>query len=185
MTLKTYFTKSWPHSQRLDMWIVWPWNLQPYSLDLRLDSRLGLDPDRVSLKTLSGSNSSRIHKANSSSRDATHDVSLKSLHCLVCVTSFNQSQWQQLWRHLESTIASSLFMGARGGPEFAMVTTRMTHRVHSTIYSSTHSQLLIYLFEKTCQHIDFVSMTVISCVCKTNTSLVVIFKRWVSVQVTI
>ena len=36
------------------------------SLDLRLDSRLGLDPDRVSLETRSGSKSSRIHKGKSS-----------------------------------------------------------------------------------------------------------------------
>ena len=36
------------------------------SLDLRLDSRIGLDPDRVSLETRPGSKSSRIHKGKSS-----------------------------------------------------------------------------------------------------------------------
>ena len=39
------------------------------SLDLRPDSRLGLDPDRVSLETQSRSKSSRIHKGKSSRLD--------------------------------------------------------------------------------------------------------------------
>ena len=39
------------------------------SLDLRLDSRLGLDPDRVSSETRSGSKSSPIHKGKSSRLD--------------------------------------------------------------------------------------------------------------------
>ena len=63
------------------------------SVDSRLDPRLDLDPDRVSLETRSGSKSSRIHKGKiietRLSRDVSHDVNAISRRGLVCVTFFH------------------------------------------------------------------------------------------------
>ena len=43
------------------------------------------------------------------SRDLSHDVSLKSRCCSVCVTFVHPvAKWQQLWRHQDSMIATLL-----------------------------------------------------------------------------
>ena len=61
------------------------------SLDLRLDLRLGLDTDRVSLETRVKvkSYSQRKIVETRLSRDLSYDVSLISRRCFVCVTFFH------------------------------------------------------------------------------------------------
>ena len=56
--------------------------------------------------------------------------------------------------------------------EFAMMTARMVPDIHSTIFDYSKPEW-ICLFEKSCQHRDFVSMAVIFYICKPNTSLTV------------
>ena len=62
-------------------------------LDLIIHLSLVLDPDQISLETPPGSKSSWIHQGKSSrlglSRDLSHDVSLISRRCLVCVMVFH------------------------------------------------------------------------------------------------
>ena len=110
-------------------------------------------------------------------RDVSHDVSIISRCCLVCVTFFHS-------KSMATTVTSSrihtiniAFHGCartwiRDGDN-------KNDRPCSQCNIFEHRQpMQIYSFEKTChcQHIDFVSVTVISCICQTNTSLVVIFK---------
>ena len=63
-----------------------------------------------------------------------------SRRCLVSAMFIHSQPSQQLWHQQEFTIVTSLFMGA-SGQKFAMVTVRITSRVHSAIYSITQIRL--------------------------------------------
>ena len=109
------------------------------------------------------------------SRDLTHDVSVISRRCLVCVTFFHSKSMATIVTSSRIHDSNIVDHGC-AGREVATSKTRMTRLIHSSIYSITQSRLYIYTFGKTCQHVHFVSMTVTSCICRTKNSLDVIFQ---------